>query len=248
MPSLAKAYIAMIAAVAVAVLTAAAYRWNSENFTRFLLFFGLAMVASAMKIRLPGFKTTISTNFVFILAGIALFSLGETVLIGLGGAFVQSLWKTQTRPKPVQVLFNATCLTICTAAAFWTSHAIPTMLALNSMAVMMVLGACVYMTLNTGLVSLVVSLAEGSTLREIWFSCYEWTFPYFLVGAAVAGLASEASSSTNGPNVGVALLVVPAMYFVYRYYRMHIVRVVLENISSVSREDQTARAGASQGR
>ena len=248
MPSLAKAYIAMIAAVAVAVLTVAAYRWNSENFTRFLLFFGLAMVASAMKIRLPGFKTTISINFVFILTGIALFSFGETVLIGLGGALVQSLWKTQTRPKPVQVLFNATCLTVCTAAAFWTSHAIPTMLGLNSMAAMMVLGACVYMVLNTGLVSLVVSLAEGSTLREIWFSCYEWTFPYFLVGSAVAGLASAASSSTNGPNVGVALLVVPAMYFVYRYYRMHIVRVVLENISSVSREDQTARAGASQGR
>src|SRR5438093_11261417 len=85
MPSLAKAYIAMIAAVAVAVLTVAAYRWNSENFTRFLLFFGLAMVASAMKIRLPGFKTTISINFVFILTGIALFSFGETVLIGLAG-------------------------------------------------------------------------------------------------------------------------------------------------------------------
>src|SRR5437867_4040244 len=209
MPSLAKAYIAMIAAVAVAVLTVAAYRWNSENFTRFLLFFGLAMVASAMKIRLPGFKTTISINFVFILTGIALFSFGETVLIGLGGALVQSLWKTQTRPKPVQVLFNATCLTICTAAAFWTSHTIPTMLALNSMAVMMVLGACVYMTLNTGLVSLVISLAEGRPLRELLSSCYEWTFPYFLVGSAVAGLASAASSSTNGPNVGVALLVIP---------------------------------------
>jgi len=248
MPSLAKAYIAMIAAVAVAVLTVAAYRWNSENFTRFLLFFGLAMVASAMKIRLPGFKTTISINFVFILTGIALFSFGETVLIGLGGALVQSLWKTQTRPKPVQVLFNATCLTICTAAAFWTSHTIPTMLALNSMAVMMVLGACVYMTLNTGLVSLVVSLAEGRSLREIWSSCYEWTFPYFLVGAAVAGLASAASYGANGVNLGVALLVMPVIYFVYRYYRMHIVRVVLENISSVSREDQTARAGASQGR
>ncbi|PYU50037.1 MAG: hypothetical protein DMG48_14790 [Acidobacteria bacterium] len=248
MPSLAKAYIAMIAAVAVAVLTVAAYRWNSENFTRFLLFFGLAMVASAMKIRLPGFKTTISINFVFILTGIALFSFGETVLIGLGGALVQSLWKTQTRPKPVQVLFNATCLTICTAAAFWTSHTIPTMLALNSMAVMMVLGACVYMTLNTGLVSLVVSLAEGRSLREIWSSCYEWTFPYFLVGAAVAGLASAASYGANGVNLGVALLVMPVIYFVYVYYRMHIFRAVLDNISSVSHEHETVLASASRGR
>src|SRR6266487_6263486 len=217
MPSLAKAYIAMIAALAVAVLTVVASRWTTENLGHFVLFFALAMLASAMKIRLPGFKTTISINFVFILVGIALFSFGETVLIGLGGALVQSLWKTQTRPKPVQVLFNAACLTVCTAAAFWASHGALAMLGLNSMAAMMVLGAGVYVVLNTGLVSLVISLAEGRSLRELWSSCYEWTFPYFLVGAAVAGLASVPG---RGPNLGVTLLVVPAMYFVYVYYRM----------------------------
>src|SRR3989441_7255871 len=245
MPSLAKAYIAIIAALASAVLIVAAFRWNPENLGHFVLFFALAMLASAMKIRLPGFKTTISTNFVFILAGIALFSFGETVLIGLGGALVQSLWKTQTRPKPVQMLFNAACLTVCTAAAFWTAHAIPVMLALNSIAVMMVLGACVYVTLNTGLVSLVIALAEGRPLREIWSSCYEWTFPYFLVGAALAGLANATS---NAGNLSVALLVVLAMYFVYVYYRMHIVRAVLDNISNVSQENETVLAGASRGR
>src|SRR6266852_8092312 len=122
MPSLAKAYIAMIAALASVVLIVVASRWNPENFGHFALFFALAMLASAMKIRLPGFKTTISTNFVFILIGIALFSFGETVLLGLGGALVQSLWNAQQRPKPVQVLFNAACLTVCSAAAFWVSH------------------------------------------------------------------------------------------------------------------------------
>src|SRR5256886_17067528 len=245
MTTKAKLYIATIATLAAAILAVVASRWNPESVSRFALFFGLAMVASAMKIRLPGFKTTISTNFVFILAGIALFSVGETVLIGLGGALVQSLWKTQTRPKPVQVLFNAACLTVCTAAAFWTSHAIPTMLGLNSMAAMMVLGACVYMVLNTGLVSLVISLAEERPLREICSSCYEWTFPYFLVGAAVAGLASAAGHGTNG---GATLLVVPTMYFVYVHYRMHIVRAVLDSISKVSRENEALLAGSSPGR
>ena len=245
MPSLAKAYIAMIAAVAVTVLTVVAYRWNPENFLGFLLFFALAMLGSAMKIRLPGFKTTISTNFVFILIGLALFSFGETVLIGLGGALVQSLWKTQTRPKAVQVFFNAACLTVCTAAAFWTSHAVPAMLGLNSMAAMMVLGAGVYVVLNTGLVSLVISLAEQRPLRETWSSCYEWTFPYFLVGAAIAGLAGGTS---HGANLGLTLLVMPAMYFIYVYYRMHIVRAVLDNVSTVSQENEALLAGTSRGR
>jgi hypothetical protein len=245
MPSLAKAYIAIVAAVAVTALIVVTYRWNPENLGRFFLFFALAMVASAMKIRLPGFKTTISTNFVFILIGIALFSFGETVLIALGGAFVQSVWKTQQRPKPVQVLFNVACLTVCAAAAYWLSHTVPTILNFSSLAVTMVLGACVYMVLNTGLVSLVISLAERGSLRQIWPSCYEWTFPYFLVGAAVAGLASAAG---HGTNWGVTLLVVPVMYCLYVYYRMHIVRVVLANISSVSSDSEAALAGTSQAR
>ena len=245
MPNLAKAYIAMIAAIGAGVLALVAFRWNPDNLKNFVVFFALAMLASTMKIRLPGFKTTISTNFAFILAGIALYTFGETVLIGLGGALVQSLWKTQTRPKLLQVLFNAACLTVCTAAAFWTSHNVPALLGLNSMAAMMVLGACVYMALNTGLVSMVISLAEGRPLRELWSSCYEWTFPYFLVGAALAGLASAASHASN---LGVPLLVVLAMYFVYVYYRMHILRAVLENISSVSPENEALLGGSSQGR
>src|SRR6266851_5067857 len=244
MPSLAKAYIAIIAAVATAVLMVVVARWTPENFGRFFLFFALAMVGSAMKIRLTGFKSTISINFVFILIGTALFNFSETVLIGLGGALVQSLWKTQTRPKLVQVLFNAACLTVCTAAAFGASHGALAMLGLNSLAAMMVLGACVYVVLNTGLVSLVISLAEGRSLTELWSSCYEWTFPYFFVGAAVAGLASVAS---RGSNLGVALLVVPSMYFVYVYYRMRIMRAVLDNISDLSQENETALAGASRG-
>jgi MASE9 len=244
MPSLAKAYIAVIATAATAILAVVAYRWNPENLQRFLLFFALAMLASAMKIRLPGFKTTISLNFVFVLIAIALFSLGETVLIGLGGALVQSLWRAQSRPKPVQVLFNAACLTVCTAAAFLTPHYLLALLGLNSLAVMMVLGSSVYLLLNTGLVSLVIAWAEQRPVRELWSSCYEWTFPYFLVGAAVAGLASVAG---HGSTWGATLLVLPAMYFVYVYYQMRIFRAVLESVTSVSGENEAALAGASRG-
>lgn len=244
MPSQAKAYIATIAALATAVLAVAASQWNPENLKRFLLFFALAMLASAMKIRLPGFKTTISLNFVFVLIGIALFSFGETVLIGLGGALVQSLWNTQSRPKPVQVLFNAACLTVCTAAAFLTPHYLLALLGLNSLAVMMVLGSSVYVLLNTGMVSLVIALAEQCPVRELWSSCYEWTFPYFLVGAAVAGLASVAG---HGSTWGATLLVLPAMYFVYVYYRMRVFRAVLESVTGVSGENEAALAGASRG-
>ena len=245
MPSLAKAYIAAIGALATTLLGLVAYRWNPEHLSQFVLFFALAMVASTMKIRLPGLKTSISTNFVFILIGLALFSFSETVLIGLGGALVQSLWRPLHRPKAVQVFFNGACLTVCTAAAFWASHALPAKLGSSSAAAVITVGACVYVVLNTGMVSLVIALAEGQSLKQLWPQCYEWTFPYFLVGAAVAGLASAAG---QGNNFGVTFLVVPAMYFVYVYYRMHILRTVLENISGASPKNEAVLAGASRSR
>jgi hypothetical protein len=242
MPSLAKAYIATISVLASAALAAAAYRWNPEHLSQFVVFFALAMLASGMKIRLPGLKTTISINFVFILMGIVMFSFGETVLIGLGGALVQSLWRTQERPKAVQILFNGACLTVCTAAAFWAAHTLPGFVGSSSMVAMMAVGACVYTVLNTGLVSLIICLAEGQSLRHIWLQCYEWTFPYFVVGAAVAGMSSTAG---HGTNFGVTLLVAPVMYLVYVYYRMRIVRAALEGISSVSQESEHSLVGAS---
>jgi hypothetical protein len=245
MPNLAKAYIATIAAAAAAILAVGASQWNPTNLRHFIWFFALAMIASGMKVRLPGLKTTISLNFVFILIGFALFSFSETVLIGLGGALVQSFWRAQNRPKAVQVLFNGACLTVCTAAAFWASHALPALFGSTAVAATMTVGASVYVVLNTGLVSLVIALVEGHSLKQIWSQCYEWTLPYFLVGAAVAGLASAAGQGTNW---GVTLLIVPAMYFVYVYYRMHIVRVVLDNISSVSQEAAPVPVGASRGR
>jgi hypothetical protein len=242
MPSLAKAYIATIAALATVVLVVAATAWHTENLERFAIFFALAMVASAMKIRLPGFTTTISLNFVFVLMGVALFTFSETVLLGLGGAVIQSLWKTQRQPKPVQVLFNAACLTVCSGAAFWAAHRVLAMLSVTSVAAMMVVATAVYLTLNTGMVSLVVSLAERCSMKQVWPSCYEWTFPYFLIGSAMAGLASANSAASN---LSMALLVLPAMYFVYVYYRMHVMRAVLENISRVSQEHASVLAGPS---
>ena len=86
MTTKAKLDVAIMTALAGAILAIAASRWDPENLGHFVLFFALAMVGSAMKIRLPGFETTISINFVFVLIGLAWFSFGETVLIGLGGA------------------------------------------------------------------------------------------------------------------------------------------------------------------
>ena len=56
MTALARIYIAVMATIATAVLAIVGLRWNAANISYFALFFSLAMVASAMKIRLPGLR------------------------------------------------------------------------------------------------------------------------------------------------------------------------------------------------
>ncbi len=245
MPNRAKAYIAVIVAAGISVLAVGGLRWSPENAPRFALFILLALIASTMKVRLPGFTGTVAPNFVFIMIGMAQFSFSETALVGFGGAVVQSLWKPQRRPKPVQLLFNVSCLTVSSAGAYWISHFVAGALGSNSLVAVMALGGCFFLVLNTGLVSMVVSLAEEKPLRQVWQNCYEWVFPYFLVGGAVAGLAS---GSGRAAGWRVSLLVLPVMYFVYVYYRLRLSRATCSQLPVRSEDEEELLVAASRER
>ena len=71
-----------------------------------------------MKVRLPGITGTMSVNFLFILIGIADFTLAETLTMGCLAILIQCIWRTRTRPKVVQVVFNIAALAI-TVFVYW---------------------------------------------------------------------------------------------------------------------------------
>src|ERR1700719_3912304 len=79
---------------------------------RFIHCLVLAVLASTFKVRLPGMQSSISLNFVVFIIGIGALSLGETLLVAVSSALMQSLWRPRTRPKAIQVLFNAAVLSI----------------------------------------------------------------------------------------------------------------------------------------
>jgi len=87
--------------------------------------------------------------------------------------------------------------------------------------VLLALAACFYFLTNTVLVATVLSLVETKPLTRVWQQCYIWSFPYYLVGAGIAGMVSY-----SGQYVGwrTALLIVPIMYLTYLHYRLYIER------------------------
>jgi diguanylate cyclase (GGDEF)-like protein/putative nucleotidyltransferase with HDIG domain len=81
------------------------------------------------------------------------------------------------------------------------------------------LAACVYFVANTVPVAAVISLTERKSLRQIWADCYFWSFPYYLVGAGVAGIMSWLHDFTDWQT---SLLILPVVYLIYRSYRLYL--------------------------
>jgi hypothetical protein len=223
MPNNAKIYIGLIVALGFALLAGClVFQAEFPDLPRYFSYLLLAVLASTLKVRLPGITGTMSVNFLFILIGIADFTLAETLTMGCLAILVQCIWRTRTRAKLVQVVFNIAALAISIAAAYQVSHFALALARAESLSALLVLAACIFFLSNTLLVSGVLCLIEGKPLKNIWQQCYLWSFPYYLVGSAIAGIVTVSSRSIGWE---ASLLVLPLMYLVYTFYRLYLERV-----------------------
>ena len=233
MPNTAKIYIGLIVALGFTLLAGClVFQAEFPDLPRYFSYLLLAVLASTMKVRLPGITGTLSVNFLFILIGIADFTMAETLTMGCLAILVQCIWRTRTRVKLVQVVFNVAALAISIAAAYQVSHFALALARAESLSALLVLAACVFFLSNTLLVSGVLCLIEGKPLKNIWQQCYLWSFPYYLVGSAIAGIVTVSSRSVGWE---ASLLVLPIMYLVYTFYRLYLERVAPETDQRVAR-------------
>jgi hypothetical protein len=213
MSSTAKFYIVAIIALG-GVLTAAFLfsNWGFREPAQFAALWLLACLAAVLKVKLPTIHGNISVSFVFFLIGIAGLSLAETLVLGFVATPLQCIWRPKKQPLVIQVLFNIAAVEISIITAFQ----IPLLfgLPLNSTAGLVV-SASSFFIANSALIALVIALVEQRSIQQIWRDCYLWTFPYYMIGAGIAG-AITASASQGWK----ALLVLPLMYLAFHYYRL----------------------------
>jgi len=76
---------------------------------------------------------------------------------------------------------------------------------------------------NTVIVALMMALVARKPLSSIWQISYFWSLPYYLVGAAAAGIMTATSRTADWPPL---LLVLPLMGLVYISYRMQVRQAV----------------------
>src|SRR5579872_3061637 len=220
-----KLFVGISASVGVVVLFLSLQHWQSADLARFTCYLAVAVLASGLKVQLPGIDGTMSVNFLFILLGVMELSLPETLVIGCTATLVQSVWQARKRLDPVKVLFNvAGMMANASALTYVSYHQLAARYGSNKPILLMV-AALVFFFANTLPISVVIALTEGKSSRKVWSECYFWSFPYYLVGAAAVGLVGIVNRSAGWQT---SLLVLPLIYWVYRSYRMYLGRLEAE--------------------
>jgi putative nucleotidyltransferase with HDIG domain len=224
----ARAYIAGMASAAVGCFVLSFFYWHSSDPVKFVCYLVAALLASSFKVSLPGIEGTLSMNFLFTLVGVLEMSLPETLLIGLVSTLAQFYWRPARRLKRVQLVFNLSHVTVCGAAAYgayqlvaiYVVHGSPGPSPLGLIA-----AALTHFLFGTAAMATIIGLTEDKPIPKVWNDSYLWLFPYYMVGAAIAGFVSFLNRHIGWQ---ASLLVLPPIYLLYRSYRLYLGKLEAE--------------------
>ncbi len=202
------------------LLPYAILHWHSDDLFRYGCFLAVALVASVLKVHLPGIKATMSANFLFILVGLLDLSYSETLLMGCLGGLVQTLWRAKPRPRPIQWLFNLANLALSISAAELVFHSKVAAGVGFRWPLLMAAAATTYFAFNTISVAGIIAMTEGRNPVHVWKECYLWAFPYYLLGALIA-----CGVSAINRLVGWQF---PIVYWIYRSYQTYLSRLAAQ--------------------
>jgi putative nucleotidyltransferase with HDIG domain len=215
----ARVFIAAMAMAAGACLIVAFSHAPTSDPVKFACYLLAAVVASPLKVGLPGIEGTLSVNFLFTLLGILELSLPQTLLIGLGSTLTQFYWKPARQLQPVQLLFNFSQVTVSSTAAYEAYRLVSTRILHGPGSLALLAAAITHFACNTTAMSAIIGLTEEKPVSKVWTDSYMWSFPYYMVGAAVAGFVSFLNRQIGWQS---SLLVLPPIYLMYRSYRLYL--------------------------
>jgi diguanylate cyclase (GGDEF)-like protein/putative nucleotidyltransferase with HDIG domain len=217
-----KIYVFAISVTGFASIGWCLHRWDSQDLSRFLCYLLVSTLAAGLKVNLPGVLGTMSVGFLFVFIGITELGLAETVLLGCVGTLVQCLWRPKHRPALYQIVFSigSTGLAIFIAYSF---HHSPWLHRFDRVSPLLLIATgLLYFVANTLPIAGAISLSQGKPFGQTWYSCYFWSFPFYLLGTSVAWIMSLVSKQLDWQS---SVMLLPVVYLIFRSYRLYLGRL-----------------------
>ena len=192
--------------------------WQSQDRLRLVSFLVSGIVASVLKIRLPGVTETASVSVLVISVAIARLSLPEAIFISAVAMLVQSTFHTRGKPRAVQVIFSICALAI---SVYISALVFGYMRERTFEVISVEVIAFVYFATNTLLVAVIVSLTERKQLLAVW-NGNRWALAYYCLGAPFAWLIGSFPPAIQWE---LPIICLPLVYLVYRSNRTYLVQM-----------------------
>ncbi len=221
----ARAYIVSMALAGCVCFGLSFVHWHSSDPVKFACYLIAALLASSLKVTLPGIDGTLSVNFLFSLLGILELSLPETLLIVVACMLGQAYWRPARQVKLVHLIFNWSQLTVSTAIAYIAYQFVSNHILHGPGPVALLVADITLYACNTAAMSTILGLTEDKRIIRVWSEIYLWTFPYYMVGAAAVGLVHFLNAHIGWQS---SLLVLPPIYLMYRSYRLYLGKLETE--------------------
>ncbi len=220
---LAQMFVGLMAMVGVGVMGYAVVNSQPWHHYQFATLLAIALLASRLKVKLPGLNGNMSVNLPFILIAQAQLSPSEALVIACASTLVQCLPRAGAKLNPVQVLFNISTMAIAVELGYLVLRHGQHLKVISSGALLLALSAVAFFLANTLPVASIISLSEGPKMLRVWASIFHLSFPYYVASAGVASIVTTASRHVGWQ---IPLLVLPIVYAIYRSYRLYFGRIV----------------------
>lgn len=213
---IAKVFIAIVVMIGIAALVNGLLHWKSSEPIELFALLIMTLIASRLKVKLPGINGSMSVNVPYLLIVAVRLHAGEALAIAVLASLVQSIPAFKVRATFVRALFSSAAITNSVAAAIFafnlaSTRGVPGLLSVSAA------GAAFFLA-NTVQIALVLWLAEEYNPFNSWLEMARLSAPYYVLSAAVAAVVCTAVQFAVW---GKALALLPLMYSIYSSYRLY---------------------------
>jgi len=207
-------FISLMAMAAMTVIVSGALSIHPLHQFQFASLTLLGVLASRLKVRLPGLTGNMSMNLPFVLLAIVQLGLFEAAAIAFASTLIQSLPRRGLQLRPTQLLFNVSTMTTAAGLAYLVFHEFDGRHgATGSLA--LVLAAATYFFINTLPVATIICLTEGAKIVRTWSGIVHLSFPYYVAGT---GITSILTGKSGYMAWALSIGALPVMIGIYRSY------------------------------
>lgn len=225
MTATAKAYIAAVLLTGCGLLAHACLNWRDVAWPQLALSLVFVVLASPLKVDIPGVVGTLSINYLVTLLAMSFLPLPALLLVAATGSLTQCVWLSKATPSVLRTLFSVAGTMISAAAGFTAFHEPSVRSISENVALLYFVGSLTYFFVNTMLISLVLSLTNEKPAFRHWYENFFFTAPQYLICAVLAWAFSVVFERLGWE---VAVLLLPTAYLVERSYRIYLGRLAGE--------------------